>query len=136
MQPQGWVRRAGTHQSAAQQLPEETQHVPIVLSRALEVAAAPAPAYEGGQCAPRSEAQPLPVSLVAYHEDGRLGCARWPGGQMGMRAVVPGSPRPENSPQWAYTFRRFPFCGQRPPANTRRVWPQDLPMAKGLAQQA
>lgn len=98
LQPQGWVRRAGTHQSAAQQLPEETQHVPIVLSRALEVAAAPAPAYEGGQCAPRPEAQPLPVPLVAYHEDGCLGCARWPGGQMGMRAVVPGTPRPENSP--------------------------------------
>lgn len=112
LQTQGGVRRACTHQGAMQQLAEETQHVPIVLSGTLEVATAPAPAHEGGQCAPRPEAQPLPVPLVAYHEDGRLRCARWPGGQMEMRAVVPGIPRPENSPTGHIHSVASPFAAR------------------------
>lgn len=98
LQAQGWVRGTCANQSTAQQLAEETQHVPIILSRTLEVATAPAPAHQGGQCAPRPEAQPLPVSLVAYHENGCLGCACRPVGQMGMRALVAGAPWLENSP--------------------------------------
>lgn len=98
LQAQGWVRRPRANQSTAQQLAEETQHVPIILSRTLEVATAPAPAHQGGQCAPRPKAQPLPVPLVAYHENGCLGCARRPVGQMGMRSLVPGAPWLENFP--------------------------------------
>lgn len=45
LQAQSRMRRACAHQSAAQQLAEETQHVPIVLGRALEVSTAPAPAH-------------------------------------------------------------------------------------------
>lgn len=124
LQAQGRVRGTRAHQSATQQLAEETQHVPVVLGGTLEVAAAPAPAHQGGQRAPRPEAQPLPVPLVAYHEDGRFRCACRPGGQMGMRAVVPDadSPRPGNAPiPRGYVHS----CGWRPaPGNTRPVWPK------------
>ena len=100
LQAQGRVRGTRAYQRATQQFAEETEHVPVVLGGTLEVAAAPAPAHQGGQRAPGPETQPLPVPLVAYYEDGRLGCARRPGGQMGMRAAVPDtdSPRPENAP--------------------------------------
>lgn len=119
LQAQGRMRRARSHQSAAQQLAEKTQHVPVVLRGALEVAAAPAPAHQGGQRAPRPEAQPLPVPLVAYHEDGSLGCARRPVGQMGTRAAMPDTPRPETT---------FPRSGHTPVA---RDPPQETPAPNG-----
>lgn len=132
LQAQGWVRRTRANQSTAQQLAEETQHVPIILSRTLEVATAPAPAHQGGQCAPRPEAQPLPVPLVAYHEDGCLGCARRPVGQIGMRVPVPGALWLENSPNGhihsgASFVARYPWqtpdpCGPKTFTWTK-AWP-------------
>lgn len=103
LQAQSWMRRACAHKRAAQQLAEESQHVPIVLGGALEVSAAPAPAHQGSQCAPRPEPQPLPVPLVAHHENGRFRCARWPGGQRRMKVAAPGTPMAEESLQRVYT---------------------------------
>ena len=120
LQAQGRVRGTRAYQSATQQFAEETEHVPVVLGGTLEVAAAPAPAHQGGQRAPGPETQPLPVPLVAYYEDGRLGCARRPGGQMGMRAAVPDtdSPRPENPPPPPQGGMYTPVAGE-PPRETR-----------------
>lgn len=57
---------------ALEQLAEEQQDVPVVLGRALHVAALPRLAHQVGHVPARDHAAALQVPLVAHDDDGRL----------------------------------------------------------------
>jgi len=64
---------------ALQELAEEQQDVPVVLGRALNVAALPRLLHQVGHVPARDHPAPLQVPLVAHDDDGRLRSADDPG---------------------------------------------------------
>lgn len=67
--------------NALEQLAEEQQDVPVVLGRALHIAALPGLAHQVRHVPARDHASVLQVSLVAHDDDGRLRGANHPAGR-------------------------------------------------------
>lgn len=72
------VLAAGTAH-ALEELAEEQQDVPVVLGRALDVAALPRLLHQVGDVPARDDPAPLQVPLVAHDDDGSLRGADDPG---------------------------------------------------------
>lgn len=87
--------QGGVHVFAAgaahtlEQLAEEQQDVPVVLGRALHVAALPGLPHQVRHVPARNHASALQVALVAHDDDGRLGGADHPEGRNRILKTLP-----------------------------------------------